>query len=95
MLEEFNIDEESLELVKKAESELKDIFNEVDNISNYNSLKVLSAFHRNHLSEVHLGSTTGYGYDDIGREKIERVFADVLGAEDAIVRNQFVMIGGC
>lgn len=90
MLEEFNIDKESEELVIKAESELKDVFNEVDNISNYNSLKVLSAFHRNQLSEVHLGSTTGYGYDDIGREKIERVFADVLGAEDAIVRNQFV-----
>ena len=55
-----------------------------------NSLKVLTSFHKNNVSECHFNGTTGYGYNDIGRDKIEDVFRDVLGAEDALVRNQFI-----
>lgn len=78
------------EMVNEAESELKDKFVEVDKICEFNSEKILSAFQKNAVTEADFGSTTGYGYGDIGREKIERVFADVLHAEDCIVRGQFI-----
>lgn len=55
-----------------------------------NSKKVLEAFHHNNISETHFTTTTGYGYGDVGRGAIEKVFAEVLGAEDALVRNQFI-----
>ena len=90
MLEEFGISNEARDLVYKAEQELINEFKKVDYDSNINSLKVLNAFKQNHLSEIHFGSTTGYGYNDIGRDIIEKIFADVLGAEKAIVRNQFI-----
>ena len=61
-----------------------------EKICEYNSNKVLKAFQDNGVSEVDFGSTTGYGYGDIGREKIEKVFAQVLGAEDCLVRTQFI-----
>jgi len=80
----------ALELVNKCEEELGDIFKEVDCQAFRNSKKVLDAFHENKVSEIHFASTTGYGYNDIGRDTIEKVFAKVLGSEDAIVRNQFV-----
>ena len=76
--------------ISSAESKLKDIFDKIDDICFFNSEKVLNAFRENRISEIHFNSTTGYGYNDIGRDAIEKVFATVLGAEDAIVRNQFV-----
>ncbi|MBO4460754.1 MAG: methionine gamma-lyase family protein [Clostridiales bacterium] len=63
-------------------------YNRIDSIVTYNELKVLDAFRKEKFSDVHLGLTTGYGYDDIGREKIEAVFARVFGAESAYVRYQ-------
>ncbi len=90
MLEEFGISNEARDLVYKAEQELINEFKKVDYDSNINSLKVLNAFKKNHLSEIHFGTTTGYGYNDIGRDIIEKIFADVLGSEKAIVRNQFI-----
>lgn len=77
-------------IVNEAEKELEYKFKEVDEICEFNSEKILSAFQKNAVTEADFGSTTGYGYDDIGREKIERVFADVLHAEDCIVRGQFI-----
>lgn len=77
-------------IIETAENELREEFKMVDNLAFCNSKKVLDAFHKNHLSEVHFTSTTGYGYNDIGRDVIEKIFSDVLGAEDALVRNQFV-----
>lgn len=70
--------------------ELKDIFNKLDDICYLNSKKVLDAFHKNNISEVHFSSTTGYGYNDIGREAIENVYKDIFKAEDALVRNQLI-----
>ena len=78
------------ELVNKAESELKEQYKIVDEICEFNSEKVLTAFQKNRVTETDFGSTTGYGYDDIGREKIEKVFAEVFHAEDCIVRGQFI-----
>lgn len=77
-------------LFEDSENELKDVFKQIDKQAFENSCKVLDAFHHNKLSESSFNSTTGYGYGDLGREKIEKVFAEVLGAEDALVRNQFI-----
>ncbi|MBP3766135.1 MAG: methionine gamma-lyase family protein [Bacilli bacterium] len=78
------------EKVELAELELKDIFNKVDEVEFFNSKKVLDAFKKNNLSEIHFNATTGYGYDDIGRDTIERIYADIFKAEDALVRSQFI-----
>lgn len=77
-------------LFEDSENELKDVFQQIDKQVFKNSCKVLDAFHHNELSESSFNSTTGYGYGDLGREQIEKVFAEVLGAEDALVRNQFI-----
>lgn len=72
------------------EQELKDQFNLVDNICYENSLKVLNAFRNNQLSDIHFNGTTGYGYNDIGRDTIEKIYSDIFKSEDALVRNQFI-----
>ncbi len=90
MLDEIVISDKVLQLTNKAEDQLKDIFEKLDNQCKKNSLKVLNSFKKNKVSTVHFNSTTGYGYDDIGRDTIERIFSDVLGSEDALVRNQFI-----
>lgn len=79
-----------LEFVYKCEEKLQDTFKEVDKISFFNSMKVLNAFHDNKISEAHLKGTTGYGYNDFGRDTIEQVFATVFNCEDALVRGQFI-----
>lgn len=78
------------EMIEKAEQMILPIFNEIDRSIFENSKKVLRAFHNNNISEIHFNSTTGYGYNDIGRDAIEKVFAEVLDAESALVRNQFI-----
>ena len=78
------------DLVKNADTDLKCVFDKLDRDCYINSKRVLDSFIKNGVSEVHFNSTTGYGYNDIGRDVVERVFADVLGGEDAIVRNQFI-----
>lgn len=90
MYQELDIDQKVIDLFNNKEKELKNIFAEVENNEQKNTLKVLSAFHKHQISEVHFNSTTGYGYNDIGRDTIEKVFADVLGSEDALVRSQFI-----
>lgn len=90
MYNEFGISNKAKELVLKEEENLKEEFKKIDELCDINSLKVLNAFNKNNITEAHFNSTTGYGYDDMGRDAIERVFADVLGAEDALVRSQFV-----
>ena len=90
MYNEFGISDKAKNLVLKAEKSLTEEFKKIDDICDINSLKVLKAFSDNKISEVHFGSTTGYGYDDIGRDAIERVFSSVLESEDAIVRSQFI-----
>lgn len=88
--EELGISEEALSIVREAEEAVRAEFEKIDDMAMKNSLKVLTSFHKNNVSECHFNGTTGYGYNDIGRDKIEDVFRDVLGAEDALVRNQFI-----
>lgn len=78
------------DLIKNADTDLKGVFDKLDRDCYINSKRVIDSFIKNEVSEVHFNSTTGYGYNDIGRDVVEKVFADVLGGEDAIVRNQFI-----
>ena len=82
--------EDILKLVEDSEKECINEFRKIDKICFNKTKSVLDAFHKYEVSEADFSSTTGYGYDDIGREKIEKIFSEVLGVEDAIVRNQFV-----
>lgn len=79
-----------LDLVQKFENENIELFQKLDEISFTNSKKVLKAFKENNVNASDFAGTNGYGYDDSGRNKIERVFADVLGGEDALVRPQLI-----
>lgn len=79
-----------MELIIKSEEKISEILKKIDKICMENSKKVLNAFHKNKISEVHFNSTTGYGYNDIGRDAIENVFKDIFKAEDALVRNQLI-----
>ena len=78
------------DLIDKLEQDCLEQFKTIDDICFYNSNKVLEAFQTNSVSETHFNSTTGYGYNDEGRDTIEKVFANVFKAEDALVRNQFI-----
>lgn len=78
------------DLIKNADTDLKGVFDKLDRDCYINSKRVIDSFIKNEVSEVHFNSTTGYGYNDVGRDVVEKVFADVLGGEDAIVRNQFI-----
>lgn len=80
----------TLEYIQKCEEKLQKKYQEIDNISLYNSNKVLSAFQKNKVSESHFNGTTGYGYNDEGRDIIEKVYKDIFVAEDALVRTQFI-----
>lgn len=84
------MEEKIWELVYVPVKELYKEFKKIDEICEYNSLKVLNAFWNNKLSEAHFSQTTGYGYDDIGRDVIEKIYAEIFGAEDALVRSQFI-----
>lgn len=88
--EMFGISEQVSNLANTCEVELDGIYKEVDAISEYNTMKVLKAFQEGGISENHFQSTSGYGYNDVGREAIERVFSSIFKSEDALVRNQMV-----
>ncbi len=90
MLDEIVISDEVKNKFKEAEEALKDKFKEIDELETLNSIKVLNAFKKYKVSTTHFNETTGYGYDDIGRDTIEKIFAEVLGSEDAWVRSQFI-----
>lgn len=90
MYKKLGIKPEIMELAEKVEEELQEEFKKIDKIKEINSIKVLQAMQENKISDMHFGSTSGYGYGDVGRDTIEKVFAKVLGAEDALVRNQFI-----
>lgn len=90
MLEELGISKETIDYIEQEELKIEDEFKKIDRICRNNTLKVLSSFHKYNVSENYFNSTTGYGYNDYGRDNIEKIFAEVLDAEDAIVRSQFI-----
>ena len=90
MYQMLGVHNDVVELVNRCEEECLEEFRKIDENATFNSLKVLTSFHKNRINEGHFNATTGYGYNDLGRDAIEDVFKDVLGAEDALVRSQFI-----
>ena len=86
----LKLNDKYIKLVNDSEKELSDIFSSIEENTFINSKKVLDAFHRDNISESDLNGTSGYGYNDIGRDKIERIFSYVLDSEDALVRTQII-----
>ena len=77
-------------LAAQAQAGLRDQFDRIDSIAEENTRKVLAAFQKHRVAEAYFAGTTGYGYDDLGRDKLDEIFAELFGTEDALVRVQFV-----
>lgn len=88
MYEKMGISKEVLEFSNKILADLKERFDRIDDVSEYNQMKVLHAMQKNQVSEMHLETSSGYGYTDLGRDTLEAVYADVFHTEDALVRTQ-------
>ena len=78
------------EMADRAESQIRPIFVQIDRVAQENTRKVMEAFQDHRVSEACFAGTTGYGYDDLGRETLDRIYAQIFGTEAAIVRSQFV-----
>lgn len=89
MIPFFNVDSKIEAASKNALEMCKEQFDYIDDVTEYNQLKVLNAFIENGISETHFCSSTGYGYDDRGRDTLDKVWAKVLSAESALVRHNF------
>ena len=87
---QLGISEEVYNYGQKVVKELKERFEKIDEIAEYNQLKVLNALQKNKVAEMHLCGTSGYGYNDEGRDTLERVYADIFKTEDALVRPQII-----
>lgn len=87
-LKKFGLSEKAIELGEKYEAELKERFAKIDETAEYNQFKVIKAMQDNRLSDIHFASSTGYGYNDLGRETLEKVYASIFNTEDALVRPQ-------
>ena len=90
MLEKYGIEKELEELSINVEKEIEIQLKEIDKISEINSYKVINAFQENGLSESHLYSSTGYGIDEPGRNKIEEIYSTIFNCEDSLVRTQLI-----
>ncbi len=86
----FGIDADIIKITQSVESEIKDVFKDIDAVKEMNQYKVIAAMQEHNLSDTHFTGSTGYGYDDRGREVLEAVYASVFKAEDALVRHQIV-----
>lgn len=85
-IEEFKIEQDIYNFVIETDRDLKKVFYKLDEIEEYNTLKVIHAFQKEHLSATDFNGTTGYGYGDDGRDKTERIYARIFKGEDALVR---------
>lgn len=90
MQNNFHINSKIIEVIEKAEKDCHPVFRKIDKTVEYNQYKVIYHFQKNKLSDIHFNGTTGYGYGDIGRETIEKIYAGIFAAEDALVRPQIV-----
>ncbi len=88
MYSELNISKQVFDFCSEIEKDLKERFDSIDQMAEYNQLKVLKAMQKNRVSDIHFAATTGYGYNDLGREVLESVYADTFHAEAALVRPQ-------
>lgn len=87
---EFSVSDDILTLVEECEEKVAEQFKLIDEIAEVNQIKVMKAFSDNHVSDSHFVSTTGYGYDDLGRDTLDKVYAQVFECEDALVRHNFI-----
>ena len=90
MYKRLGISHKVYEMGEAVIKELLPRFKEIDKVAEYNQMKVLAAMQENHLSEAHFGASTGYGYNDMGRDTLEAVYASVFHTEDALVRPQIM-----
>ena len=90
LINEFGIKKESIDRMEEVEHIYADQFKKADDIAAFNQLKVLKAFQNNRVSYAHFGETSGYGYDDLGRDTLDKIYAEIFGAEDALVRHHIV-----
>ena len=88
--QQFGISPKTVALMAETEERLSKQFQRAEEISALNQLKVLKAFQNNRVSYAHFGETSGYGYDDLGRDTLDRIYAEIFGAEDALVRHHIV-----
>ncbi len=86
----FGIDEDIIKICEEAENSLGGVFKGIEDTAQFNQWKVMKSFSDNRVSDTHFTSTTGYGYDDLGRDTLDKVFAQIFGAEDALVRHNFI-----
>ena len=84
----FGIDKDVLSFCNEILAGLEKRFKDIDTVAEYNQMKVLNAMQKNNTAEIHLHGSTGYGYDDEGRDNLERIYADIFHTEDALVRPQ-------
>lgn len=84
----FGIDKDVLSFCNEILAGLEKRFKDIDTVAEYNQMKVLNAMQKNNTAEMHLHGSTGYGYDDEGRDNLERIYADIFHTEDALVRPQ-------
>ena len=90
MYKSFGISEKTIKCINEAEKDLSEKFLDINDIYEFNQLKILKSFIDSKVSENHFFESTGYGYNDIGRDKIEEVFSKVFNTESALVRQQIV-----
>lgn len=90
MYEQFGISEKVLKFARETEAALKERFEEIDGVAEYNQLKVIKAMQEARVSDIHFAGTTGYGYNDLGRDTLEEVYARAFHGEDALVRPQLI-----
>ena len=90
MYGQFGIDEKVLNFAKEVEASLKERFEAIDEVAEYNQMKVIKAMQDARVSDVHFAATTGYGYNDLGRDTLEEVYAKAFHGEDALVRPQLI-----
>ena len=86
----FGVSDDVLTLVERAEKNTKVQFARIEEIAEVNQFKVMKAFADNRISEAHFANTTGYGYDDLGRDTLDKVYAEIFECEDALVRHHFI-----
>ncbi len=90
IMEAFGVSKRAIDLINEAEKAVEGKFKELSETAEINQLKIMRAFSDNKVSERHFVPTTGYGYDDDGRDTLDKIYAEVMGAEDALVRHNWV-----
>lgn len=87
---EYGITKELAEFIDKCEKDAEPYYKRAEEIASLNQIRVMKAFADHRISEMHFAETTGYGYDDLGRDTLDKVYAQLFGAEDALVRHSFI-----